>query len=95
MFAKILTGGFFMSKNRFVIAGIFLSLILFTGCDNATNNINRAANYNPNVTSENKNGSTFDFIGRFFNNWEDGKVTNDRYKNYDSSQISEPMDDVL
>ena len=64
-----------MSKNKLIMAGIFLSLILFTGCDNATNNINRAANYNPNVTSE--NGSTFDFIGRFFNNWEDGKVTND------------------
>ncbi len=84
-----------MSKNKLIMAGIFLSLILFTGCDNATNDINRASNYNPNVTSGNENGSTFDFIGRFFNNWENGKVTDDRYKNYDSRQISEPMDDVL
>ena len=53
-----------------------LCALLFTGCTNATNNINRATDYNPNVTSNNKNNnSTSDFIGRFFNNWENGANT--------------------
>lgn len=87
-----------MKKNNLIIFASVLSIFLFGGCNNATNSINRAADYNPNVSdSLQNNDSTFDFIGRFFNNWENGKVTDDRYNNYDNSynQINEPIDNVL
>lgn len=65
-----------MRKKNFIIAT--LAIFLFAGCNNATNNINRARN------------STFDFIGRFFNNWENGRVTDDRYdshNNFDDTML--------
>lgn len=86
-----------MKKNNLVLAALLSAVFLFTGCNNATNSINRAGNYNSNVTNAPNNNSTFDFIGRFFNNWENGKVTDDRYNSYDNSynNITEPMDENM
>lgn len=66
-----------MRKKNFII--VSLVMFLFASCNNMTNNMSRI-----------RKGSTFDFIGRFFNNWENGRVTDDRYdshNNFDDTML--------
>jgi len=72
-------------KKTFVLSLMLGSALLCIGCtnsNNTSNSINRAANYDSNITENSDlDASTSDMIGRFFGNWEYGRVRSNKYNN--------------